>query len=239
MKILSKLWEHLFPQRCPCCGELNDGGNPCDTCSDKIIDQLIVGRVCRYCGHEKHNCQCKKYHYLFEGVCAPYYNRGTAQDGVYMLKFQNAPYAADYFGQQMAETVLKRFQKVKFDAVCIVPSTRKALKEKRYDYVELLAKAMAKELKLPLDKRMLKKIRDTKKQHKLKHDERQSNVKGAYKATKRLDGKTILLVDDIKTTGYTLSECAKQLRLMGAEKVYCVTALLTLNISCKQDENEI
>ncbi len=239
MKAFNKILEFVFPARCPCCGVLNDGGALCDECGADIVEQQLVGKVCRYCGHEKHNCQCSKYHYLFEGACSPYYNRDTAKEGVYMLKFRNAPYAADFFGKQMAETVKKRFSKVEFDAVCIVPSTRRSLSERKYDYVELLAKAMNKHLKLSLDQKLLKKIRNTEKQHTLTHDKRQSNVKGAYKATKRLDGKTVLLVDDIKTTGYTLNECAKQLRMAGAERVYCVTALQTLNNSCKQGENEI
>ncbi len=239
MKLLDRITEIFYPSRCPCCGRLNDGGQPCDSCYDDLIKQAVVGKVCRYCGHEKTNCECRRYHYLFEGVCSPFYNRGAAQKGVYMLKFQNAPYVAEFFGQRMADTVLKRFPKINFDVVCIVPSTRKSLRNRKYDYVELLGKETAKDLKLQLDKGLLKKVRDTEKQHNLSHDKRQQNVKGAYKASKRLDGKTVLLVDDIKTTGYTLNECAKQLRLAGAEKVYCVTALLTLNKSCKQPQNEI
>ncbi len=239
MKVLDKMLEVLFPPRCPCCGELNDGGEPCEICSVDIVNQVIMGKVCRYCGLEKHNCQCNRYHYLFAGTCSPYYNRDTAKEGVYLLKFRNAPYAADFFGKRMAETLVQRFPKVEFDTVCIVPSTRKSLSERKYDYIELLAKALVKQLKLPLEKGLLKKIRNTERQHTLAHDKRQANVKGAYKATKRLDGKTVLLVDDIKTTGYTLNECAKQLRMAGAEKVYCVTALQTLNNSCKQEQNEI
>ena len=239
MKLIDKFLEALYPSRCACCGELNGGGHLCDDCENAIVEQRVIGSLCRKCGHEKHNCQCNKYHYLFEGVCAPFYNRNTAQQGVYMFKFRNAPYCADYFGMQIAATIRLRFKNIEFDTVCFVPSTRRSLRSRKYDYVELLAKKASKELGLPLSAKLLKKIRDTEKQHTLTSDKRQSNVKGAYKATKRIDGKTVLLIDDIKTTGYTLNECAKQLRMAGADKVYCATALLSANISCNDSKNGI
>lgn len=239
MKLIDKILEVLYPSRCACCGDLNGKGFLCNDCENAILEQRIIGKLCRHCGHEKHNCQCNKYHYLFEGICAPFYNRNAAQQGVYMFKFQNAPYCADYFGNQMAETIRLRFKDIAFDTVCFVPSTKKSLRSRKYDYVELLAKKVSKELKLPLSSKLLKKTRDTEKQHTLTSEKRQSNVKGAYKATKRIDGQTVLLIDDIKTTGYTLNECAKQLRIAGADKVYCATALLSANISCNGSKNRI
>lgn len=233
MKLFDIFLQLIFPNRCPCCGKLHDADEPCEICSEDIVNQLITGKVCRRCGLEKQYCQCREYHYLFEGVAAPYYNSGTAQNGVYMLKFQNAPFAAGFFGKQMAATFKSRFSDVQIDFICIVPTSPKDAKQCRYDKVELLAKACAEELEVPLKTKALKKIRDTEKQHNLSHDKRQSNVKGAFSASERFDGKTVLLIDDIKTTGYTLNECSKQLRLAGAEKVYCLTALMTLNKACK------
>ena len=233
MRWLDMCSQWIYPNRCPCCGELNIADEPCDACGEDLENCRIKGKVCRHCGLEKQYCQCREYHYLFEGTVAPYYNTGAAQNGVYMLKFQNAPFAAKFFGRQMAKSFETVFPKVKIDFICIVPSSEKDLRQSRYDKVELLAKACSKEMKIPLKVKALKKIRDTEKQHSLSHDKRQANVKGAYKASKRLDGKTVLLIDDIKTTGYTLNECSKQLRLAGAESVYCLTALMTLNKSCK------
>lgn len=239
MKLLDEVLSFIYPKRCPCCGTLNDSDEPCETCADDLTEQLITGKVCRYCGLEKQYCQCRQYHYLFEGTAAPYYNRGAAQNGVYMLKFQNSPYAAKFFGRKMAESFKKRFKDVNIDFICIIPASKKDARQRRYDNVELLAKECAKTLGVPLKAKALKKIRVTERQHNLSHDKRQANVKGAYKATGRFDGKTVLLIDDIKTTGYTLNECSKQLRLAGAEKVYCLTALMTLNNSCKTDDTAI
>lgn len=233
MNVLDIGLQWIYPNRCPCCGELNVSDEPCNNCAEDLENCRIKGKVCRHCGLEKQYCRCREYHYLFEGTAAPYYNTGAAQNGVYMLKFRNAAFAAEYFGEQMAKSFKSAFSDVKIDFICIVPSSAKDLRQSRYDKVELLAKKCSKELKIPLKAKALKKIRDTEKQHNLSHDKRQANVKGAYKASKRFDGKTVLLIDDIKTTGYTLNECSKQLRLAGAEKVYCLTALMTLNKACK------
>jgi ComF family protein len=156
-----------------------------------------------------------------------------------MLKFRNAPFAAEYFGNEMYECFKNRFPKVDIDLITIVPSTKKDLRHKHYDKVELLAKVFSKKSGVKLNKNVIKKIKQTKKQHDLLHNERQQNVKGAFMVSERLDGKTVLLVDDIKTTGYTLNECSKQLRMAGAEKVYCLTALLTSNKSCNTDKNTV
>ncbi len=239
MKLIDRILQVIYPPRCPLCGGLFGSDQPCETCSDDIENQRISGKVCRYCGLEKVHCQCKSYHYLFEGIASPFYNRDTAQNGVYRLKFRNSPYSADYFAHEMVETFNARFSDIRFDRVCIVPTKSSDAKERYYDQVALLAKRCAKELDVPLKVKTLKKVRKTERQHKLSHDKRQANVKGAFKAPKRLDGEIVLLIDDIKTTGYTLNECAKQLRLAGADKVYCLTALITLNSSCKTEKVEI
>ena len=102
-----------------------------------------------------------------------------------------------------------------------------------------MAKQVATELGIPLRSRILKKIKYNKRQHKLSFNERKLNVKGVFSAVGDLTGKTVLLVDDIKTTGYTLNECAKQLRLAGAENVYCLTALISSNNTCKVRQSKI
>lgn len=227
MRPIKELLAMIYPKRCPCCGEVGETDEPCDACRDGIEKERTADKLCRKCGHGKLYCECGKYSYLFEGITAPFYNRGTAQTGVYMLKFKNAPFAADYFGREMAEAFVKHFGDIKADLVCIVPTYRKDSLERNYDKVLLLAKVCAEALGIPLKPRTLKKTRRTERQHDLSHDKRQQNVKGAFEAKGDLDGKTVLLIDDIKTTGYTLNECAKQLRLSGAKKVYCLTALVS------------
>lgn len=239
MRIVDKIFSLIYPNRCPCCNKLSETNEPCEKCAVMLTDCEIIGKVCRHCGLPKANCQCNKYHYLFDGVTAPFINGGIAQEGFYSFKFSYSPQSAEFFSHHMAESFKSRFCDINPDILCVVPSLRSDELSKNYEPNKLLAKRLSRELSIPLNVKLIKKVRKTEKQHKLSHDKRLLNVKGAYKVTKRLDGKTVLLLDDIKTTGYTLNECAKQLRMAGAERVYCVTALITVKSSCKLHKNEI
>ena len=112
-----------------------------------------------------------------------------------------------------------------FDLICWAPVSKKRRRKRGYDQGELLAREAAKQLGrecVPL----LKKVRDTPAQSGLKDPSaRRANVMGAYQAVEPalVVGKRILLVDDVVTTGETLSECASTLLMAGAEEVFCVT----------------
>lgn len=236
---LSCILNLIYPSRCACCGELINSNNLCKECTTLLEDCILEADACKKCGLSRSLCDCKVYNHLFSGACAPFYNKGKAQEMVYGFKYNNRPYVAKYIGELMAKRFKEVFKNVKPDLICFVPSCKRTLKERNYDYVYLLSRAVANELNIPLEKNLLVKIRQNERQHNLKVSERQANVRNVFKVADRIDGKVILLIDDIKTTGYTLSECAKQLRLMGAEKVYCLTAVITANKTCKTKANKI
>jgi competence protein ComFC len=235
----SNILKFIYPSRCACCGRLVDTNDLCSECEALLNDCFVEVDACKKCGLSKTACECKVYNHLYSGICVPFYNKDKAQEMVYGFKYNNRPYAAKFLAKTMATRFQDVFKNVKPDLVCFVPSFKKDLKERSYDYVYLLAKAVADCLCLPLEKKLLIKTKHNDRQHKLKIQERQANVRNAYRVVNRIDGKTVLLIDDIKTTGYTLSECAKQLRLMGAEKVYCLTAVITANKTCKTNQNKI
>ena len=99
-----------------------------------------------------------------------------------------------------------------------MPLSRGSRKKRGYDQSRLLATAVAKSLGLPLLD-VLEKARETQIQHQLGREERAQNVRGAYRATGPVDGRTLLLIDDIVTTGATLTECAGALYRAGARAV--------------------
>ena len=93
----------------------------------------------------------------------------------------------------------------------------------------MLANELSKRLNLPV-RNYLVKLYDTKQQHTLKESLRSGNVLGIFDVDEKEyspEGKTVLLCDDVKTTGATLNECAKMLKLHGAKDVKCVTATIT------------
>ena len=102
---------------------------------------------------------------------------------------------------------------------------KKRKRKSLYNHSKLLASSIAKNLSLPM-KNLLIKTEYNKPQHKLNRDERIKTIKNTFRAdSKSLDfikGKTILLCDDVLTTGSTLSECCKVLEKAGAKDVFCV-----------------
>lgn len=234
--LLDYLCYLLFPPRCPVCGILNGDGIPCDECIEGLEKQKITGEICKKCGRCKTSCDCKGSNFLFSGMCGVYVNKGTARESVYAIKYKDRPYAAEFFGREIATVFSVRFKDVKPDFVCAVPMSGASLRKRDHNHAELLAKAAAKRLGLPYRGKVLRKTHNNASQHTLNAEQRRKNVKGVYKAVGNLDGKTVLLIDDICTTGATLNECAKQLRLAGADKVYAAVALLTEKDACKDEE---
>ena len=154
-------------------------------------------------------------------VLSPLSYEGGTKKSIHRLKFYGRKGLAKPMGKLMAETA--RDTGVSFDAVTWVPMTGKKRKQRGYDQSELLAKAAAKELGLPCLP-LLKKVRENQTQHELSGKQRWLNVKNAYRAGQGAQGKVLLLIDDIVTTGATVSECAKTLYAAGAKTVTGVCA---------------
>ena len=95
----------------------------------------------------------------------------------------------------------------------------------RTDFVDWLGAALARRLGKPYGRRALKRIGSPKRQGGLSEEERRQNVLGTFAVRKpaAVRGKTVLVVDDIMTTGSTLSACASELKRSGAGRVWCVT----------------
>ena len=114
------------------------------------------------------------------------------------------------------------------DAVIPVPMSRSKLKKRGYNQAEVWAASLARELNKPLDAKALIRNRDTLPMKELSSRMRIENLRGAFSINKNIIGKyrTVLLVDDIFTTGATLDECALMLKKAGVQKVYgaCIAA---------------
>lgn len=125
----------------------------------------------------------------------------------------------------MAETVKREWPDRTFDLVVPVPVTQEVRRRRGYNQCKLLADELAEYLGVPVCE-LLYKIHETRAQKELPAVFRRGNVLGAYEVNAGfpIAGTTVLLVDDVSTTGSTMQECAKMLRICGVEKVYGVTA---------------
>lgn len=226
-EILEALLDFFFPSHCmSCCRAVKGGALICSECN-KNIEKISV-KTCIKCGMPLKKCECYKYVYHFLGIIAPFFNKGIAQRGLYRLKFTGAKPIVSYYGDAMCECYRKKYSDVKFDAITFVPMNLIKGLKRGYNQAEWLAEYVAEKLEIPLYKNLLKRKPLSKVQHKRKGiSNRFLNAYKSYERTGSINGGTILLIDDIKTTGASLDACAKELLYAGANEVYCLTALLS------------
>lgn len=217
----------FFPNTCASCHTIIDEEEfLCDYCMC-MLEQCAKDKLCIKCGLPIKECRCKYDVYSFDGIVAPFYRDTTAKTAMYEFKFRKNVRIARYFAKRMALTVKQYYSDIKFDVVCCVPMSKRAKYARGYNQSALIAKELANILNLPIRENMLLSKVKKRSQYKLSTKERRENVKGIFYSNSHLKGQTVLLVDDIKTTGTTLNECAKVLLSIGADKVYCVTGLVS------------
>nr|WP_326186033.1 ComF family protein [uncultured Oscillibacter sp.] len=214
MNPLEVILDLLFPPKCPFCGKVLDQPGICPKCEAAL--PWTYGSESLREGPGGLRC------------AAPLWYEDLARDGLLRFKFQGAAGLAEQLGGLIAQCAAERFSG-EFDTVTWVPVSRKRLRKRGYDQAELLARAACR-LWDTAPVRLLAKTEDNPAQSGI-HDAaaRRANVLGVYEPVEmdKIQGKRILLVDDICTTGATLTECARVLRDAGAADVACVAAALT------------
>lgn len=221
---LEKFLYVLFPRRCDLCGDVVEfDKSRCNECTNSV---RIFGEICDRCGHTKSDCKCKKNadKMEYKSVCAPFYFDGNIVKAVHRFKFYGFNELSVGMGKEIALTVKERYNDVSFDLVTYVPMTNKRQKKRGYNQSLLLARSVSEEMNIPCVKCLVK-IRDTDSQRSQSAKNRKLNVFGAYDIANDVDftDKTILIVDDVKTTGNTLNECAKMLKGYKAKAVYAAS----------------
>ncbi|MDY6868125.1 MAG: ComF family protein [Chloroflexota bacterium] len=138
------------------------------------------------------------------------------------LKYDHNQSLGEYFSRDLLACV--EGLNWPLELVIPVPLSPFRIKERGYNQSALLARPLAMSLSLNYQPYALKRIRNTRSQVELSATERRINVEGAFQAVPELvRGKSVLLVDDVTTTGSTLNECSRALTLGGASAVYCLT----------------
>ena len=237
MKVLSFISNIFCPPKCIFCEKLigvNCQNNYCEKCLSELI--IKSERICQMCGRpievprgELICFTCANERYNFSRNIALFLYKGKVKDAIINMKFSaNNQWIAYTFGELLADHISKQYSDVGFDGIVYVPSSKKRQKKRGYNQAEIIALAVGKILGLPVLKDALIKYKETPKQSTLSSAERRKNINGSYNAGETdVTDKVLLLIDDVLTTGSTMSECAKMLTKAGALLVYSATIAVT------------
>lgn len=206
MRLKDRVLDFFFPPRCVFCGAILEeyGDGICDVCRKALPRTPDNERRCDF----------------VHAYTAPFYYEEPVRQGMLAYKFGNAPSRGKVFGRLIGEDLLRRGIE-DFDLVSWVPLSAGRLRRRGYDQARILAEAVSGMFgteAVPV----LRKARDVSPQSGLHSpEERRANISGCYvvRSADAVRGKKILLIDDVITTGSTLSEAARMLLTAGAESV--------------------
>ncbi len=212
----------LFPPGCAGCGKI--GLHWCDECKAKQFP--ISEPTCQICGLPQKTAQicpaCQNNPPAFDQIRTFARYENPFRKGIIRLKYHGNAGLGEVFSVYLIQMLLSL--QWKFDMVLPIPLSEVRQKKRGYNQTALLAKPIAKYFRLPYQPHALRRIRDTRSQVGLTGGERRENLKNAFLADKHaVQEKTILLVDDVFTTGSTLNTCARALKSAGASQVYGIT----------------
>jgi len=216
---------------CNCCGVEIFGGDTlakelfCEECYKSL--PFNNGNICTHCGRSTVNAEqrcndCAGFETTFKAARSPFYYATPINKLVRKQKYDNHRYLAKVFGVFLAEYCIKFFSDAEF--ITFVPMTKEKLKERGFNQSELMAKDVSLKTGIPYGD-ALEKVKETERQARLGRDERLSNLEGSFKVRNRalIDGKTVLLIDDVLTTGATAEAVSKALKKGGAKEIYVLT----------------
>jgi len=223
----------IFPRVCVLCNEplaenlSEDAAAFCSSCISALPP--LSERACQRCGSplapsaiDTSACAaCRTRKYAFDSAVAYGLYRGALRKAVVQAKQAAHEPLATALGRLLAATCLQRWRSAPFDMIVPMPMHWRRRWRRGVNSAELLSDAVARELHLPLRKLVMIR-RATAKQGMLNPRERFENVRGAFRLKgyrPRVQGRRILLIDDVMTTGATASEVAKVLRRAGAFEV--------------------
>ena len=224
----------IYPRYCLICSNsINDSSyeGACASCLEKI--DINVSPFCKKCGFclrsvkmAKDSCsKCDHKQYYFDRALSVCEYSGIARKCIQLFKYKRKLKIGRNLSRIMLAFLKDHFSVDSIDLITAVPLHRSKLMERGFNQAEILAESIRLNLNLPASFDNLKRIRKTLSQYQLPLAKKQRNISGAFDCTDKafFKNKSILIVDDIFTTGATLNECSRVLKNAGAKRVYTLT----------------
>ena len=212
-----RLSSRLLPGSCLLCGADSKTEPICPACQTDL--PALPARLCPHCAdqttHGERCGACLKDPPQFDLTVAAFRYDFPLDRVVHALKYSHQLALANWFGQQLQVRITDRA----FDKIVPLPLHVDRLRERGFNQAGEIAKVLGALLALPVDLEMVVRTRATSPQADLADKERRRNVHGAFECQGDLSGQRILLIDDVMTTGATANECARTLKIHGAQSV--------------------
>jgi len=236
---LESIITFVYPAQCRCCEQYMGVGHVhyiCDDCWEQI--EFINEPYCEICGKPidfnptsgrggTQKCRwCFRHQTKFSKARSVASYEPTLRQAIHLFKYERKIVMARHFAELMKDTVPTLFELSDYNYLIPVPLHKKRYKERGFNQSELLAHELKNLFDIQIHLGNLVRVNDTKPQFSLEtREEKLANVQGAFKVQEpeEIEWKNILLVDDIFTTGATVSEIAKTLLGAGANRVDVLT----------------
>lgn len=218
----------LFPLRCPVCDGIVHpyGEKICTECVEKL--KLLTPPWCMSCGkklmEEGEYCSdcIRKKHNFIRGRAL--YEYESAAPSIYRFKYGGRQEYAGFFGQEMGRYLGEFIRSVQPDGLVPIPLHKSRKRKRGYNQAALLARALGEYTGVPVYEKLLVRVKNTAPLKRQNPEERQNNLKKAFNISQNdVKLSTIIILDDIYTTGSTLDEAARVLRQQGVRRVYFLT----------------
>lgn len=218
----------LYPPRCPVCDELLGTGprDMCSKCRKRV--KYLSGPLCCKCGKKLSECEaeycgdCSRGRHLFTAGRALYEYEDIAP-ALYRFKYDGRREYARFFARELAQQLGPYICSLRPDGLVPVPMYRGKEHRRGYNQAALLARALGKELGIPVYTDLVVRNRDTRPLKELNSEERRNNLKKAFNlAQNSVKLKTIILIDDIYTTGSTMDQVSEVFLSGGSQRIYYI-----------------
>ena len=212
--MLDKLLDIIYPPVCGGCGKINKN-SICNKCKIKLESQAAFGI-------DNYEQETNKY---FDEHLYIFMYSGIIRNILLNYKFNDE----SYIYKTLTNFLIKNEKIVenikRYDIIMPVPLSKNRKKERGYNQSELIARELCSIANIKLDNKTLKKQKNTTAQSTLNKENREKNIEGAYtiKRCDHLEGKKVLIIDDIFTTGSTVNECSKLIKKAGTKKIGILT----------------
>lgn len=220
-----RLLNLLYPRCCPLCHEIlrDQRALVCPDCGKNL--KPVAEPRCMRCGKpvgaEEEFCpECRGGRHEFTQGRGVFLYDEVFRRAIVKYKYGGRRQYGEFFARAMCLYGEKDILRWQPDVVVPVPLHPKKQRARGFNQAAILGELIGEYFGIPFSSELLKKVRSTKSQKKMSAGERRRNLKGAFAVTAPLFGRTVLIIDDVYTTGSTVDEAARALKRAGAGKVY-------------------